>query len=320
MWLLWLAWGCAPRLGIPDVSYAGSASVPLVRTSNDSRWFVPAEVDGHGDWVWFFDTGYSYTTCDDGLIDALGLVTRGRRGVRGELGRLQTTKARLPPIAIGDHVLDGLVCQVRDLHGTSSIRDPREVRVAGVLGMDVIRPFRVVMDPSTAEVRFDAPMAAPPLEVDAPGAVRLRREYRFGIRPVVPVEVAGRTLWPVLDTGANGTHLDAAGLGLEPVSVQEGVTVRGTGGNGSSVRTIAYYDVPDLGFAGQSARAVISQRTGGPGAGLLGLNVLSRYRATYDFRRGVAQFEPVDATRLPSFTEWRERSPDPAAIRVGGPR
>jgi predicted aspartyl protease len=317
---LWLA-GCAYTLGQPQVTYASRPEpLPIVRTTVDPRWYIPILVEGDGLWVFFVDTGYSYTTCDDGLIETLGLETRGRTVVRGELGKLTTSKAKLPQITLGGHVLDGLVCQVRDMDRTSSIRDTDEVPIAGVLGMDVLRPFVVRMDPEQGELHLLEPDRVPGVDADAPGAVRMRREKVFGIRTLVPIRVNDQVVWPVLDTGATGTHLNGERIGLEPTQVREDVVVRGTGGSGTTLRTIAYYEVMDLTLAGISpGMVVIAGRSGGVGAGLLGLNVLSKYIATYDFRSGYAQFEPVKPRRLPTWSEWRSAERPPEGTRIKEP-
>ena len=67
--LLWV--GCAYRLGPPKVSYGTPVQLDLVQPSTDhSRWYVPIEVNGEPQLL-FVDTGYSFTTCDDGLIALL---------------------------------------------------------------------------------------------------------------------------------------------------------------------------------------------------------------------------------------------------------
>ncbi|MEZ4321253.1 MAG: aspartyl protease family protein [Myxococcota bacterium] len=312
--------GCAHTLGIPSVSYTAKPEpLPLVRTAVDPRWYIPILVEDHGLWAFFIDTGYSYSTCDDGLIEALGLETKGKTVVRGELGRLTTTKTELPQVMLGGHVLEGLVCQVRDLDRTSSIRDSDEVPIAGVLGMDVLRPFFVRMDPEQGELHLLAPEGVG-VSKDEPNAVKLRREHGFGIRTLVPIRVGDETVWPVLDTGATSTHLDGGKIGLEPTRVREDVVVRGTGGSGTALRTIAYYEVLDLTLAGASpGMVVIAGREGGVGAGLLGLNVLSRYVASYDFRTGYARFEPVTPRRLPTWSEWRSAERPPESTRISAP-
>lgn len=294
---------CAHTLGVPDVVYGEAKPLPLVHTSIDARWYVPTEVDGEP-WVWFLDTGYSHTTCDDDLISALGVEPRGRSQVRGELGRLSLQKARLPGFELGGHQVHGLVCQVRDLHRTSSIRDPEEVRVAGVLGMDVLRPFLVELDPERGEVRLQVPGAVDGVDSGGPGVVRMRREWFVGTRVKVPTTVGEHTLWPILDSGASGSHLGLASLGLAPAEVREGVVVRGSGGSGSDLRTIEYFELETVSLAGAFSGPV--RVAGRPnGHGLLGLDLLRRYRTTLDFRSGLVRFEPVEPRVLLRWAAWR---------------
>lgn len=294
---------CAHTLGVPAVTYGEPEPLPLVHTSIDARWYVPMQIDGEP-WVWFFDTGYSHTTCDDDLIAALGIEERGRTRVRGEIGRMSTGKARLPTFTLAGHEVDGLVCQVRDLNRTSSIRDPEEVRVAGVLGMEVLRPFQVTLDPEQGRVELVDPRQVERIPADAPGAVRMRRELWVGTRVKVPTTIDGHTLWPILDSGASSSHLALADLGLVPSEVREGVVVRGSGGSGSDIRTMEYYELETVSLAGAFSGPV---RVAGRqhGQGLLGLDVLRRYRTTLDFRSGRIRFEPVKPAVLPRWSTWR---------------
>ena len=114
---------CAPRLGPPKVVYGPEPAIlPLVHPSTDTRrWYVPVDAGEAGSWVFFVDTGYTHSTCDDGFVEALGVAERGHSRVYGELGSIRTGKAKLPPLQIGDHRVEDLVCQTRDLAATSSI-------------------------------------------------------------------------------------------------------------------------------------------------------------------------------------------------------
>lgn len=309
--LIVLLVGCAYRLGSPEVSWGDMEPVSVVQPSTDARrWYVPLESDALGPHVFFVDTGYSYTTCDDDFADKLGLRTRGRVKVRGELGHVAVTKARLPPLAMGGHQVEGLVCQVRDLDATSSIRDPREVPVAGVLGSDVLRRFHLVFDPERGSIELHDPTITADLPDDGDGIVRLRREL-VGTRPRIPLVVEGEVVWPVVDTGASETYLDAERLGLTPDWQQENVTIRGTGGTGSDLRTLSYYDV-QVSLAGYSVGEVtITGRSRGPMTpGLVGLDVLRHFRQEYDFDARRARFTPVAPSDLPSWHAWR-RAPQP---------
>lgn len=300
------------------MAYAdGAATLPLVQPTTDGRrWYVPLHSEVAGDHLLFVDTGYSYTTCDDGFVEALGLPTRGRVRVRGELGTLPTTKANLPPLRIGKHLVEGVTCQVRDLGTTSSLTDPEEVPIAGVLGMDVLRRFAVVFDPEAGTVRLDAPDLGR-LPKEGEGVVRLKRELGLGIRVVLPVRFDAHELWPVLDTGATDTYIDGVRLGLEPSEIIAGATLRGTGGTGSTRRDLVHYDIEGVGLGDLALGPVeLTDRPKNPGSdGLLGLDVLGRVRAEYDWGGRRARFVPVDPIELPLWMTW-QRGPDDDVIEV----
>ncbi|MEQ1505600.1 MAG: retropepsin-like aspartic protease [Myxococcota bacterium] len=303
--LLALLGGCAPALGRARVSFGEPVPVALVQPSTDTaRWYLPMDTTTVGPVVWFVDTGYTYSTCDDDLVDALGLRTRGTVRVRGELGRARATKARLPAFELGGHRVGSLVCQVRDLATTSSLDDPDEVPIAGVIGMDVLRAFRVVFDPADGALHLDDPARAAPLV--GPGVTRLRRSGVHGLRTRLEVRIGRRVAWPILDTGAGATYLDGAALGLEPSSTLDNVVVRGTGAVGHQVRRMIAYEVDAVRVGGQKAGAatVIDRDRGWWAPGLLGLDLLGRFHQEYDFARGRARLTPVAPSPVPQFSAY----------------
>ncbi len=303
--------GCAWKLGPHRVTHGAATDVAMVRPSTDGdRWYVPVDSDTLGPMVWFVDTGYSYTTCDDSLVSGLALRTRGKVRSRGELGAVVNTKAQLPPLELGGHQVEGLVCMVRDLGRTSSISDPAEVPVAGVLGIDVLRRFRVVFDAELGVVRLLDPDGVEPLPRKGDAVVRMRRQNLFGMRVVVPVEVAGEMARPLLDTGASRTYVDGARLDLDPSFVVEGVEVRGSGAQNSSLRTLTYFKLDHVTLAGQLTGPVtlIDRDRGAFTPGLLGLDILGQYSIELDFGRRRARLALTPFAELPLWSEWYGRS------------
>lgn len=306
-WLAALAGGCAPVLGPPHVSYGLSHPIPLVQPSTDARrWYVPMATSSLGPVVWFVDTGYTYSTCDDALISALAIEPRGRVRIRGELGRVHAQKARLPPIELGGHRIGRLVCQVRDLGSTSSLDDPREVPIAGVIGMDVLRQFRVVFDPGLGVMELRDPRTEARLPTHGDGISRLRRAGLRGLRAQIELDVGDRTVWQILDTGAANTYLDGARLGLVPSSTHDNVVVRGTGAGGKEVRRLLSYELDSIRVGGLDAGAVTLIDRDRPWwePGLLGLDVLSRFHQEYDFVSHSALLRPVEPRDLPQFSAY----------------
>ena len=305
----WLA--CAFSLGHPDVRVgAGEARLPLVHPSNDPRrLYVPVDAGDAGEWLLFVDTGYTATTCDDGFVAALAAPTGGRSTVRGELGALPTTHAQLPRLTVGPHAVDDLVCQTRDLHTTSSLADPPEVPIAGVLGMDVLRHFDVRID--GAWLVLTEPADASPAEAPT-DAVRLRREWLVGPRRTVPARIDGRRDRLLLDTGATDTYVDGRRLGLTPSRTVAGVTVRGTGAAGAAVRDLVHYEVLAVDLGVTVGPVELTDRRRGPlTPGLLGLDVLDGVHQDYRFRRRWAVFTPAPRVDRPA---WADRPPGDAVV------
>ncbi len=299
---------CAPRLGPPKVMYGTEVAVlPMVHPSTDARrWYVPVDAGEAGSWVFFVDTGYTHTTCDDGFVEALGVVERGRSRVYGEFGSIRTGKAQLPPLQIGEHRVEDLVCQTRDLASTSSISDPPEVPVAGVLGMDVFRRFRTRFDAGTGQIELLPPDAAEPLRAGT-STLKLRREQLgFGLRTHLELSVDGLPTRALVDTGATDTYIDGQKLGLAPSVVREGVTMRGTGQTSSRKMDVLHYDIDRVALGTTVVGPVTltdrKARVGSPG--LLGQDVLGRLRADFDWGRGWASFVLVAPADLPTWAVW----------------
>jgi len=298
--------GCGYKLGPPDVIYGEAEPMILVQPSTDARrWYVPVESETLGPQIFFFDTGYGYTACDDDLVEGLGLTTKGRVIVRGELGALRATKTRLPPMKIGGHTVNNVTCQVRDIGGTSSINDPREVPVAGVIGMDVLRQFRLILDPEHGVIHLVEPDKAVRLDRKADDVVSMRREW-FGLRSKVPLSVGDKTTWPLLDTGSTTTWIDGKRLGLEISRLQEGVAFRGTGKTTTDVRTMYYYDLPQVAIGSHATgNTTLTDRRKGPfEPGLLGLNVARLYKQELDFRRELARYTRVEPMDISTWGRW----------------
>ncbi len=303
---LLLLGGCGYKLGPPAVHYGEAEPAILVQPSTDARrWYTPMESETLGPQLFFVDTGYGYTACDDDLVEGLGLPTRGKVIVRGELGALKATKTRLPDMKLGGHTLSGLTCQVRDIGATSSINDPGEVPVAGVIGMDVLRQFRVILDPESGLMHLLDPNDTEPLDRNATDVVPLRREW-FGLRSKVPLTVRDRTTWPLLDTGSTTTWIDGKRLGLDYSRLQEGVAFRGTGKTTTDIRTMYYYDVAKVAVGAQSTgNTTLTDRRKGPfEPGLLGLNIVRYYRQELDFRKGLARFTRVEPIDISTWGRW----------------
>ena len=303
--------------GVPRVDYGEAHPLPLVTpTTDNKRWYLPMDTPS-GPQLWFVDTGYSRTTCDDDLVQSLGIKPRGKRRMRGEAGTLRVQRATLPPMELGGHRIPKLTCMVRDLNTTSSIDDPREIPIAGVLGIDVMRPFRAVLDPENGQILLHDPRSLDRLDVADDNVVRIRGERWLANRVTVSLGVGELNTRLVLDTGASNTYLDGTRLGLEPSWTEQGVRVRGSGPNGVIVVDRAYFDVPVLSLGAETFGPLTL--TDRPNAwwehGLLGLDVTTRFTLELDFRSRAMRLTPVEPASRPSWLVW-ERQEHPLNDRL----
>jgi hypothetical protein len=266
------------------------AEFPLVHVTGDqARLYVT--VPGLDDSLWFLDTGYSDTTCDVDWVEGQGIpVRRALAWTRGGNGWARLQSARLPEFWLGEHLVGDLQCAVRDLQATSSIRDER---VAGVLGTNLLRRFTVVLDTEDGVLRLHDPDE---LRVDE--GIRFRSEFGSG-RAKLPVDVGDERIWPLLDTGANGSRLPAEKLELELLAEQSR-TWKATGRGGDVTRVVSFYEADDIGLGGvpsQRSLTVIGMDSRWE-TQFVGMDLIGGYNVTLDYRRRRALVEPCEPAEL----------------------
>jgi len=290
---------CAYRQGLAEVSYGTPEVVDIVHPRRDrSRWYIHWTSETLGERFFFLDTGYGNTTCDDDFIAELNVQTRGKIIIFGESGKTRATKAILPAFTLGGHQIERVVCTVRDLNSTSSIKDNRSFKISGVLGMDVLRNFRTRFHPDTAQMWLDHPDSGAPIK----GGIKLGREYGFGLRATIRTHINERVRTLILDTGASITLANGNGLRLSETEKLTASVLQGSG-TGKKKRSIQRYKIKQLGIHGLSlSSGILYDRRRGPFVlGLLGLNVLENYRHEYDWRTNRAIFTPIDRANIPLF-------------------
>ena len=304
--------GCGPKLGPPTVDYGTASPMPMVHTSNDrQRWYAIVDTEAHGERLFFVDSGYAQTTCDDDFAGELGLEPSGRVLIRGVGGTTVARKAALPPMSMGGHRVSDFTCIVRDLNTTSSIDDPPEVAVAGVLGADLMRRFVTVFDPEQAQLSLLPPeQEYPHGEASIPLGVRGSRGPRFVLEARIE-QHRGRWL---MDTGANSSTIGGGYYGLEPDEVRENAWIGGTGPSGGSTMSLAFYRDLTLWLGNQSVDSLrMVHRSRSPlGFDLMGLDVLGHFAMTLDPHRRQLHLRRIERRPLP---QWQEVQRDRDATR-----
>ena len=284
--------GCASRFSAPSVEYAAPAELPLVHVPADRRRLY-VRVPGLDNSLWFVDTGYSQTTCDTDWIEEQGIASRrslvfSRSGAFS--GWVPLRIARLPAFRLGDHYLDEMACPSRDLQATSSIKDER---VAGVLGTNLFRRFTVVLDMESGVLRLHDPDE---LRVDDGVRMRLSLE---GARAELPLEIGDKQRFPLFDTGATGTYVNARPHEL-PLVVEREVTWSSTGTRPDKKRIVQYYQADTIGLAGaplDEGLTLLHQPWYKPQ--IVGMDLIRHFNITLDYVRRRCRVEPVTPARLP---------------------
>lgn len=295
MW--WLALGCVhklPPFPTPAVDHAGAIELPMVHVPGDlHRPYVVIDSPALGKTLWFLDTGYSHTTCDTQWVESMGLSHRASLSVvKGRGGLVPQRHTRLPELVVQDTHIGAIACAVRDVQATSSIKDER---LAGVLGTNVLRAWTVELDFQAGVLRLHDPDQ---VALDASDArMRTRRSAH---RARVQVHAGDRSSWPIVDSGARLSYVDAERLEL-PVAREVDVLVRSTGAPDGEVRTLRLHDAQGLAVAGSPTQLdEVFDEDRGPG--LLGMDVLIDQHVWLDYRRKRVRWEPApDPEPLPVY-------------------
>lgn len=230
------------------------------------------------------DTGATFTTVTRELARDLKVasVTPAGDSLDGRGQRFPSSFGVLPSFSLGSVELESQPVLVVD-DSALSMRDPfggPESAVSGLVGLDVLARFHVTFDPERRSVVFAISQG-----LDAEGSVQC---IQFQGNCLVPVQIEGRRLWFILDTGASHSSLTEAGLlalpGGEGRAIPSLRRVRTPGGVVHSVSM-----VPDLSLSVSNVRfgvdlPVVPRDTVDlfPTHGVLGADLIMRCRTTFD--------------------------------------
>ncbi len=149
--------GGPSRVTTPADSAAGEIAFDLVGPG-EAALVVPVEINGEGPFQFILDTGATLTCVADSTAARLDLPERPSAGVGvgvGGTGRLRL--ARVDSLRIGEaRAYDLPVCLI-DLAHAGIIGAP----IDGLVGLNVLKEFRVSLDFERRVLRLDDPAATP---------------------------------------------------------------------------------------------------------------------------------------------------------------
>ena len=243
---------------------------------------VKASIGDRHDLNFLLDTGATTSAIDRKLAERLSLPTRSSEMVSFDK-TLQVQWCVLPELAYGPERATNIKVAVEDLRYLRS----SGVAVDGVIGWDLLRRHSFRIDFANKRIVFGG---AAPLSATKAHSVPFRESSLF---LAVPIELDGRELWMIADTGMSGAMFYEPQLGA--ISYQRRASISGRSVGGIVESQIAI--VPRLRIGTQDLdRQVYFVRSPNSAllngiAGYLGIASLNAKQVTFDLDRSVLSWQ-----------------------------
>lgn len=294
---------CAP-------ARAGAVEIPFVFEHN--KVFIDnIYVGGAGPFRATLDTGTSDVILDTSIVEKLGLAAAGQGSARATGGVVKIGKYKCPEIKAGSAVIlpEGMMLSAASVSAQAdAIEEPTQL----VLGYQFFRRNVVEMDYDAKKLYLHAPVSYTPPK----GAAVLDLNLAMNL-PIAKIVIEGQEASVMLDTGSNSA-LDTYPGFMERTGLPAGHTLYGMPvyGMGGSVLTnllrLKTVSIAGREFKGVKVYAHTQSLYGGLD-GLVGNEILRRYRVVYDYARGKAYLTPSAAMDEP----WEEERAGLVALRSG---
>jgi predicted aspartyl protease len=225
------------------------------------------------------DTGATTSAIDRSLAERLNLPTRGSRMVSFDK-TLQVQWCILPELVFGPERATNLKVVVQDLRYLRA----SGVAVDGVIGWDLLRRHSFRLDFANKRVVF--------------GAVAITKGHSVPFREsslflTVPIDLDGRELWMIADTGMQGAMFYETQLEATPYRWQASISGRTVGGNVESQIAlvsrfrIAAQDLDRQVYVVHPPNSPLLEGI----AGYLGITSLNAEQVTFDLDSGILSWQ-----------------------------
>ncbi|HEX8502694.1 MAG TPA: aspartyl protease family protein [Pyrinomonadaceae bacterium] len=283
------------------VNGPGAVTVPFELVNN--RPVVHVRVNGSKELLRFvIDTGAGMCVISDKAAERVGLkaVARGgmARAVGGE-GRFEIVYGFLQTLHVGEARLERVPVYIRQFHNDQEPID-------GYVGLSVLGKYMTVVDYGARKIELLRDEEA-------------RRGETAGASPAaieVPIRTTSSGFWSgevnfeglekpvnfIVDTGASISVVSetlATRAGLKRYAQGGLIRVYGAAGLAENIQTLLLPNVTLGPHAWKNVYAAvldmepINETAGFEQTGIIGGNILSRYRVTFDFVRGLIRFQPT---------------------------
>jgi predicted aspartyl protease len=273
------------------------AVLPLTR--HGEHHFADVSINGGPPRTFLIDTGAGLTAISRELADTLGLALGGAMDIVGLGGGVEARSATLQSVGFGTLTRQGVSCLVLDF---DEMRRSMGLEVEGILGYSALNRYAVTFDfaRGTLELAQNAPPKAP-----GAGGARVRMETLGGQSLVEGSVEGGATGSFIVDTGSWISFVPSdVGRKVAALRRVPGVPFIGADGRVLEAEAVrarslaigaARVDRPILLYVTSGgANDPVGLTLGSGERGVLGANVLRRYRVTLDYPRSEFVLEARD--------------------------
>jgi predicted aspartyl protease/Flp pilus assembly protein TadD len=288
------------------LSVGGPENVTLPFDLVNNRPIIKVRVNGSKETLRFvIDTGAGMCVLSTQAAERVGLrsVARGgmARAVGGE-GRFEIVYGFLQSLQVGEAKVERVPVYIRPFYND---QEP----VDGYIGLSVLGKYMTIIDYGAHKMTLLRDEEAKRVATTAAAANSFE----------VPIRTTSSGFWSgevsfdglekpanfIIDTGASISVVSevlAARAGLDRFAQSGRIRVYGAAGLAENIQTILLPHVALGSYSWQNVYAAvldmepINETAGFEQTGIVGGNLLRRYRVTFDFVRGIIRLEPVAGT------------------------
>jgi predicted aspartyl protease len=285
------------RPGASDRTLGPAAHAVLALTRKGEHHFAQVSVNGGAPRTFLIDTGAGLTAISRELADTLGLALGDPLSIVGLGGGVEARSANLESIGFGGLKRSDVTCLVLDF---AEMRSNMGLDVEGILGFSALNKYAVTFDfaAGTIELAENARRRSP-----GPGGARVPMQM-LGGQALVDGKVDGVPAGAfILDTGSWITFVPRS-VARKVQSLRRVPGVPFVGADGRVLEAEAVRARSLAIGAARVDRPILLSATGGGASdpvgltlasgdrGVLGANVLRRFRITLDYPRGELVLDP----------------------------
>lgn len=224
----------------------GNVASVHVRHVAGSLTVIPVEINHTGPYDFLLDTGSEVTTLDPRLASWLNLKAEGVAAINGVGSHAPAVYGHLALIEVGPHAISTPLVFIQDIHLLQAVAPA----IRGVIGGNILRRFDVLLDQGKNLLCLDSegimqssirgeriPLATPPTG-DGSGA-----DTEPLITEVHLSRLTGRTLYLLIDSGANVPYLCDSSRGSIPSIGGQPMHISGANGPGQDFVVLPAQDV-----------------------------------------------------------------------------